>query len=149
MKYLFILMTAAFLVACHGRAKGKAKEAVNKTGEVVAKAGSEFVDGASKGIEESFRNEVVFSGELTRAGLRAGRISINSSDSATDDLLRVYFMFDKAIDRKITIKVFDGNGQEYGRASRQVKGQEGEAGYTDFVFDKRTNIDGKGKITFE
>jgi len=30
-----------------------------------------------------------------------------------------------------------------------IKAQKGEAKYFDFVFDQRTNIDGKGVITFE
>ena len=30
-----------------------------------------------------------------------------------------------------------------------IKGNKGEAKYFEFEFDKRTNIDGKGKITFE
>jgi len=38
---------------------------------------------------------------------------------------------------------------EYGRVSKTVTGITGEGKYFDFVFDKRTNIDGRGKISFE
>ncbi|MET0394885.1 MAG: hypothetical protein ABW019_17205 [Chitinophagaceae bacterium] len=148
MKYLFILLSFVFLLSCD-RARQKAKHAVNKTGEVVAEAGSEFADGISKGVEKSFSNELVISGELTGAGLKAGKVSIVGTDSTTDNVLRVYLIFDNAIDRTVTVKVFDRKGQEYGRVAQPVHGRKGEAVYTDFVFDRRTNIDGKGKITFE
>ena len=148
MKYLFILFPLVCLCSCD-QARQKAKHAVNKTGEVVAEAGSEFADGVSKGVEKSFSNDLVFSGELTRAGLKAGKISIVSTDSTTDNVLRAYLIFDNAIDRTVTVKVLDPKGQEYGRVVQRVHGAKGETGYTDFVFDRRTNIDGKGKIIFE
>ena len=47
MKYLFIIL--AFTFSSCNWAKQKTKETVNKTGEVVAKTGSEFVNGVSKG----------------------------------------------------------------------------------------------------
>ena len=46
MKYLLIILALTF-ASCNW-AKQKTKETVNKTGEVVAKAGSEFVNGVSK-----------------------------------------------------------------------------------------------------
>jgi hypothetical protein len=45
--------------------------------------------------------------------------------------------------------VISEDGQEYGRVTQHVKGNKGDAGFTDFVFDKRTNIDGRGKLLFE
>lgn len=148
MKYLFILFTIVSMASCHGIHK-KAKEAVNKTGEVVAEAGSEFADGVTKGVEKIFSNELVFSDELKKAGLKAGRVSINSTDSTTDNVLRAYLIFDGDIDRSVTVKVFDRKGEEYGRVVQPLQGRKGEARYADFVFDKRTNIDSRGKITFE
>lgn len=149
MKYLLILPALFLLIACNTSVRQKTKDAVNKTGEVVAEAGSEFVDGVSKGIRNSFSNELVFSEDLRKAGVKAGRVSITSSDSATDNVLRVYLIFDQPVSRNIMVKVFDENGQEYGRAVQAVQAQKDEAKYIDFVFDRRTNIDGKGKITFE
>ncbi|HEU4554857.1 MAG TPA: hypothetical protein VFS25_18555 [Chitinophaga sp.] len=148
MKQLLILLTATVLCSCNW-AKQKAKSTVNKTGEVVAKAGAEFADGVAKGVEKTFRNEVVFSGGLKEAGLSAGKMTITSADSATDNVLTAYLIFDKDIDRQITVKVFNEEGKEYGRVRQTVQAQKGDAKYIDFVFDKRTNIDGKGKVVFE
>ncbi len=40
-------------------------------------------------------------------------------------------------------------GLEYGRTNQFITAKAGEAKYVDFIFDKRTNIDGKGTISFE
>jgi hypothetical protein len=147
MKYVCL----AFLVlfgACNW-AKHKAKETVNKTGEVVAQTGSEFVNGVSKGIEKTFANEGKLSEQLIAAGLKPGKMTTHGSDSTTDNVLTAYLIFEKDFNQQVTAKVFDERGQEYGRSTLLVKAQKGEAKYFDFIFDQRTNIDGKGVITFE
>jgi hypothetical protein len=148
MKYLFILLTPLIFASCDW-AKDKVKKTAHKSGEIIAETGSEFADGASNGIENTFSNDVVISEELKKGGLKTGKITVHGTDSSTDNIITAYLIFDNAIDRNISVKVFDGNGQEYGRAMMAVKGQKNEAKYVDFVFDKRTNINSKGKITFE
>ena len=63
MKYLIILSTTLFFASCNW-AKQKTKDTINKTGEVVAKTGSEFADGVQKGVEKTFENEVAISADL-------------------------------------------------------------------------------------
>jgi hypothetical protein len=147
MKYLLIILTVTF-VSCNW-AKQKTKETVNKTGEVVAKTGSEFVNGVSKGIEKTFQNDVLFSDQLKKQGLKTGKIIIHGTDSTTDNILTTYLIFDNNVDQDITIKIFSDEGQEYGRVTQHITGQKNEAKYVDFIFDKRINIDGKGKLVFE
>lgn len=67
MKYIILLLTVS-LCSCNW-AKEKTKDTVNKTGEVVAKAGSEFADGVAKGVEKTFQNKVVVSDKLAKQGL--------------------------------------------------------------------------------
>ena len=148
MKYLFILATTVLFASCNW-AKEKVKDTANKSGEIIAETGSEFADGATRGIDNTFRNDVVVSEDLKRSGLKTGKITVRGTDSSTDNILTAYLIFDNAIDRNMSVKVFDGNGQEYGRAMTAVKGEKNEAKYVDFVFDKRTNINSKGKIIFE
>ena len=148
MKHFVILAMIIALASCN-RLKQKGKEAVNKTGEVVAKTGSEFVDGVSKGIEKSFSNEIILSETLKTNGIKTGKIIIRSTDSTTDNIISAYLIFEKDFDQKIWVKVFDESGLEYGRTTQIVTAKANEAKYFDFVFDKRTNIDGKGKISFE
>ena len=147
MKYILIILTLT-ICSCNW-AKQKTKETVNKTGEVAGKAGSEFVDGVSKGVENTFRNEVVISDALKDKGIETGRISIHSTDSSSDNVLTTYLIFNKDFEQEIKVKVMNELGQEYGRQAQNIKGKAGEAKYIDFVFDKRTNLDGKSKISFE
>jgi len=147
MKYTILLCSAFLLASCSW--KEKAKQAVNKTGEIAARAGSELADGMAKGVEKTFQNEVDIAPELQKAGLSHGKISINSSDGTDDNIISAYLIFGDKFDKTVMVRVFDENGQEYGRASNQVSGLKGEAKYIDFVFDKRTHIAGRGKLSFE
>ncbi len=143
-----LLLLALFSISCNW-AKEKAKETVNKTGEIVAKTGSEFVNGVDKGVQKTFSNQLELSDALIKAGVKTGRINISSSDSATDNIISAYLMFENDFNQKIIAKVVDENNLEYGRANQMVTGKKGEGKYFDFTFDKRTNIDSKGKIIFE
>lgn len=147
MRY-FIILLVLTTVSCDW-AKQKTKQSVNKTGEVVGKAGSEFVNGVAKGVEKTFDSQIEISSDLKAHGLKTGKVLISSSDSATDNILTPYFIFDGNIDQPVTIKVISEDGLEYGRVTQQLTGKKGEAHYVDFVFEKRTNIDGRSKITVE
>jgi hypothetical protein len=147
MKYLFLLLMVS-LLSCNW-AKTKAKDTVNEAGQVAGKAGSEFVNGVAKGIEKTFQNEVVLSDDLKMKGVKTGKIIIHGSDSTDNNILSVYFIFDKDFNQSITIKVISNEGQEYGRLTQVVTGRQGEAKYLDYIFDKRTNIDGRGKLQIE
>lgn len=148
MKYTLLFLTIGLFFSCDW-AKRKTKETVNKGGEIVARTGSEFVDGMSKGIDGTFMNAVELSKELIKEGLETGKIIVSSTDSSTDNILSVYFIFNKDLSRNITVKVFDEKKQEYGRVTKLISGKQHDAKYIDFTFDKRTNIDGKGKLTFQ
>lgn len=130
-------------------AKDKTKKAVNKTGEIVGKTGSEFGDGIYKGVKKTFDNDVKISDQLKVKGLEIGEVLINSSDSATDNVLTAYIIFNENIDQDITIKIFAENGKEYGRLKEKLKGEKGNAKHFDFTFDKHVNIGTKGNITIE
>ena len=150
MKIIKILSISLLVIAASCNwAKDKSKNAANKTGEVVAKTGSEFVDGVSKGIEKTFSNEVVISDNLKTNGLKTGKLIITSTDSTTDNILSAYLIFEKDFNKQLMIKVFDEQGLEYGRVNQLISAKAGEAKYVDFIFDKRANIDSKGKISFE
>ncbi len=51
MKHILLILAIGLLFSCDW-AQQKTKETVNKGGEIVAKTGSEFVYGISKGIEK-------------------------------------------------------------------------------------------------
>ena len=147
---LSMIMTVFILIfsSCDW-AKDKTKKAVNKTGEIVGKTGSEFGDGIYKGVKKTFDNDVKISDKLKRKGLEFGEVLINSSDSATDNVLTAYIIFNDNFDQEITLKIFAENGKEYGRLRDKLKGEKGNAKHFDFTFDKHVNIGAKGNITIE
>ena len=148
-RIVLLALPATLIVSSCGQLKEKTKETANKAAETAAKAGSEVVDGASKGIEKAFSNELVVSPALKEKGLQVGKTSTRSSANGTDDIITAYLIFNNDLKQIITVKVFTADGTEYGRTSIEVAGAKGEAKYVDFTFDPRTNIDGRGKITFE
>lgn len=145
-----ILLAAAMLAfASCNSFKEKSKHTINKAGEVVGNAGSEFADGMRKGVEKTFSNPIELSPALIAKGLQTGKIIVSSSDSGTDNVVSAYVIFNGDIDQSVTMKLFSDDRQEFGRVTQTIKGTKGEARYIDFTFDKRTNIDSKGKITVE
>jgi hypothetical protein len=148
MQLVALILAVSLLVSCNSF-KEKSKNTINKAGEVVGKAGSEFADGMKKGVEKTFANPVELSADLKAKGLQTGKIIINGTDSTTDNIVSAYFIFNGDMNQAVTMKLFNDAGQEFGRVSQPVKAAKGEARYIDFIFDKRTNIDGKGKIILE
>ncbi|HAI83387.1 MAG TPA: hypothetical protein DCL43_06950 [Chitinophagaceae bacterium] len=148
MKYLLLSCIALSLLSCETVSE-KAKSTVNKTGEVVAKTSSEFVEGVSKGVAESLQPSVEIDSALTAAGIGMGKILVASSNDASDNILSVYFVFEKNVKRTITVKLFDGSGVEFRRQTVALKGAPNEAYYVDIVFDKRVNIDAKTKVSIK
>jgi len=103
----------------------------------------------SKGVEKTFQSEVKISEAIKNQQVSVGKILITSSAGAADNILSAYLIFDKDFDTTITAKVFTEKGQEYGRVTQRVAAKQNEARYVDFVFDTRTNIDGRGVVSFE
>ena len=147
---VFVLF-AVLILTCSSCdwAKDKTKKAINKTGEIVGKTGSEFGDGVYKGIKKTFDKEVKIAEPLKAKGLELGEVLINSSDSATDNVLTAYMIFNDNFDQEIRIKIFTEDGKEYGRLKVNVKGEKDEAKYVDFIFDKQVNIGAKSNILLE
>lgn len=146
--FIPVLVLTLTLSSCNWT-KEKTKKAINRTGEVVGKTGSEFGDGIYKGVKKTFENDVKISDELKMKGLEIGEVLINSSDYATDNVLTIYMIFNNDFDQEVTIKIYAENGKEYGRLKEKLKGEKDEAKHIDFTFDKHVNIGLKGSITIE
>ena len=137
------------IIACDGL-KQKTKESINKGGEAVGKTATEFIEGVTEGVDKTLQCELSLSAGLLEKGLQTGKFSVeNDSTGGKNNLLVLYIIFNKDFNSMIVSKVFDKNGLEIGRAKLSVKGQAGDAGYYDFVFDKRTYIESRSKIIFE
>ena len=139
-----------FLFSSCDRVKSGAKNTINKGGEVVGKTATEFIEGVSEGIDETLDCKISLSEDLKKKGIKTGKFAINNDSlNGINNMLTVYLIFDNDFNGTITAKAFDKNGLEIGRKKMEAESNAGEAGYCDFVFDKRTQIEVRSKIILE
>jgi len=151
MKKIFaILFISVFVLASCDKMKNKAKDTINKSGEVVGSSATEFVKGVSKGVDKSLKCSLVFSDSLKVKGLDAGDFSItNSGRGEGNNRLLIYLIFEKEFTQTLNAKAFNKEGKEIGRANLTISAKKDEAGYYNFDFDKETVIDAKSKIVID
>lgn len=144
-----IAVIALPLVSCNNMAN-KTKETINKGGETVGKTATEFFEGVSEGVDQTLQNEVSLSDQLKTIGLSTGKYSISSDkQGGVGNVFTIYIIFEQDFNKEILVKAYDKNDLEIGRSRVEVIGKAGDAGYFDFVFDKRTRIISRSKLTLE
>jgi hypothetical protein len=146
--FLVAITTIATVSSCN-RAKEKAKETANYAGTVIGRGSSEFVEGVAEGVSHSFECSLELSKMLQSKGLKAGKFKITTDSSGQENVVSVYLIFDKDYKGQVSAKIFDSKRQEYGRTTATIAGVSGKAGYVDFVFDQRTDIERKSRILLE
>lgn len=124
-----------------------ATSTAKEVGQQVGEKSTQFVGGVKDGIDRAYGCTVELSPGLKAQGLEMGKFVI-SKDSGSDanNKLSVYLIANKQTDIVITAQVYDAAGKEYGRVTTILKWHAAEAHYVDFVFDKRTDIEGRSKI---
>lgn len=150
MKKLSILTILLFTFLACDKVKEKTKQTINEGGEVVGKTATEFVEGVSEGIDKTLECKIELQPSVSSLGLKTGTFAIKSDSSAgKNNLLTIYFIFDKDFKKEVLVKAFDKSGLEVGRAKQMIIAKAGDAKYFDFKFDTRTYIEAKSKITIE
>jgi hypothetical protein len=143
------LLTIILTSSCY-HVEEKAKTVINKTGEVVGKSATEFIEGVTEGVDKTLQCEIVLSQTLKSKGIQAGKFAINNDSSGgRNNILTLYMIFDQDFKGNVSAKVFDKSGVECGRTLSYIEGVAGNAKYVDFNFDKRTRIGIKSHITIE
>ncbi len=123
-------------------------EKLADAGQTVGKSAATIAKSVKSGIEQATKIKIDLSENLKNRGLSTGKITLGSK-GGRHNVLNVYLIFDKRINRSVTMKVMDAEGLELGRTKVLVKGEPGDAKFIDFVFDTRTNIDRDNKIVME
>lgn len=144
---IIISIISISLFSCNG-VKQEAKDAINKSGEIIGESSSEFIDGVSKGIDKKFKCEF----ELDSAkfsGIETGKYEILESVGADDNILSLYLIFNKSVSDSAIVKVYDQENLEYGRAKVFISGVKDDAHYIDIQFDDRVSLESISKFTFE
>jgi hypothetical protein len=124
-------------------------ERLEGASEKVGTSAAKVVSGLKSGIEKVAKINIELSEALKTKGLSLGKSKLESKNGGRHNMLNVYLIFDKKMNRNITMKAFNKQNEEIGRTKLLVTGEAGEAKYVDFIFDKRTNIDRDYKIVLE
>ena len=152
MNYLikfFILSLTFFSILSCNSIQDKARNTINKTGEIAGSGTAEFVKGIKEGIDKTLQCKVETDQRLSNKGVRTGKFYISHDTNGTSNVLTVYVIFDRDYKDHLTATVFDRNNQEYGRATLNLEKHAGEASFLDFIFDKRTEIESKSLFTIK
>ena len=147
MKLLFILLSTLTLSVSCDQVKEKTRETINKSGEIVGETSTEFLHGVKKGVDNTLNCKLEIGENLKDAGIETGKFSINSKASSNNNLLTVYLIFNKNFNKEVTVKATDKSGVEIGRTKLKINEKSGYAGYYDFEFDTRTDIESKSILS--
>ena len=145
---ILILLIALSLFSCN-RIANKTKEGLNKGGEIVGESATEFFDGVSEGVDKTLECKIILSDNLLKNGLKTGVYTIDSQNHSNNNKLTLYFIFETALNAEIIAKAYNKSGLEIGRAQTTVKGQKGDAGYFEFLFNQQTDIGFRNTITID
>ena len=143
-----IVLLSLMIISCN-RIKEGAKHTVNKGGEAVGETATEFFEGVSEGVDKTLECEITLSPALVKRGLSLGKTSIEDSPGGKNNQLILYIIFDHNFNDTLMARVYDKKGLEIGRTRLAVSGKANDAGYFDFIFDKRTYIEVRSKIVIE
>ena len=122
---------------------------LSSSSEKIGQTAGDVVKGIESGVKKARAVNVTYTESLTNKGISNGKVTLKNDKEGTDNLVSIYLIFSKKFKGKITAKAYDNEGLEMGRSLIKAEVDGGEAGFYDFHFDKRTNIDRDGRIVLE
>ena len=137
---LSIIALSIMLLSC---------DKLSNTTEKIGETAGSMVKGIETGVKKARAINLSYTESLTEKGISNGKVTLKNDKEGTDNLVSVYLIFSKKFKGKITAKAYDNEGLEMGRSLIKVEADGGDAGFYDFHFDKRTNIDRDGRIVLE
>jgi hypothetical protein len=143
MKKPFLLITLAFSVIF------SSCDRLSNSSEKLGETAGDVVKGLESGVKKARTINVTYTETLIEKGITNGKVTLRNDTEGTDNLLSVYLIFSKNFKGKVIAKAYDNQGLEMGRSTTKIDAKDGDAGFYDFHFDKRTNIDRDGKIILE
>ena len=144
--YIFCLGLSIGALGCR---TDSGNEKLANASKNVGQSAAKVVSGLKTGIEKVAKINIELSENLKTRGLSLGKIKLDSKNGGRHNMLNVYVIFDKKINKNVTVKVYNNQNEEIGRTKSLITGDAGDAKYFDFIFDKRTNIDRDFKIVME
>jgi len=160
MKKAFVGLLSVILVVSCQHIEDKANKAIDSGAQAVGnaidsgaqavgKTATDVVNNIDIGITKSSKVDIRLSEDLKKSGLSSGKYYVRKDDEGNENVLSVYLISDKNIERQLSAKLFDKNEVEMGRAKLMLKQAKGDAGYHDFVFDPKISFEYQSKLVIE
>ena len=138
-----LILCISILASC-GWLEDKAKDTAKAGGEMAGEVAGEFFEGVHDGVEEVTTPVMELHEDLESAGIEIGEVRV--APTTTKNKLQVYIITHRAIDREVRFVARNSEGKEIGRSTVSIKGNAGDAGYHDVVFDERTHLETSSSV---
>ncbi|MGD1844537.1 MAG: hypothetical protein ACFB10_04010 [Salibacteraceae bacterium] len=118
----------------------KTDGAVEMSGELIGEGFGKFVNGLSKGLDNTVDAvKVAPHDDLIEKGLKFQVAESYNGEQWNDNLLVVYVIYEKDFAGTLQMKLYNHQNQEIGRTKIWVENGAGEAEYLEFQFNKYTD----------
>lgn len=141
-------MAAIALSSCE-KVKEKAGQTIDSGAQAVGKTATDIVNNIDKGITDGAAVEIRLSDDLKKVGMSVGKYYAQDDTMGNHNILSIYIITEKDLDRELHAKLFDKKGLEMGRTTVKISQKKGQATYYDFVFDVKADIENQSKLTID
>ena len=127
------------LISC-GQLKKTSSKTDSDTTTTAEESTSSFMDGMSEGIYDKFTCIIEHEENEKFSSVNFGEYKLASSDSAKNNILSVYTIFNETVDTVVDVTVFDIEEKEYATTSFKMEGSLLDPKYVDIIFPKEVEI---------
>jgi|SRR5690606_21488843 len=147
-KIVLALAVLAALFSCDTVVE-KTGNVIDSGSQAVGKTATDIVNNIDKGISKGAAINIELSQDLTKKGVAFGKYYVRSGVENNSNVLSLYLITDDNFNGSLKAKLYDKKGVEMGRTSLKVTQKKGDAGYWDFTFDPKADIENQSKLTIE
>jgi hypothetical protein len=158
---MMIILTGSFF-GCHKKTeeeKGKSfvekkvdyvkgigeglKEKGSVAGESLSEGVTKSIKGVGQGVENALAIDIRLAQDLQKSGIKATNAQLMEKQTDTGKEINgmsVYIVCGNGLSGKLLLKAIDKRNNEIGRTNAKVSFEANDAGFVDFIFDKRVAL---------
>ena len=141
----FLMLT---LIGC-GQLKKTSSQTDSDTTSTAEESTSSFMDGMSEGIYDKFTCTITYDDNDKFSSVSFGEYKLSSSDSAQNNILSVYTIFNETVDTTVNVTVFDIEGTEYATTTFKLSGSLLDPKNVDIIFPNEVEISQQSTFKLE
>ncbi len=141
----FLMLT---LIGC-GQLKKTSSQTDSDTTSTAEESTSSFMDGMSEGIYDKFTCTIAYDDNDKFSSVSFGEYKLSSSDSAQNNILSVYTIFNETVDTTVHVTVFDIEETEYATTTFKLSGSLLDPKNVDIIFPNEVEISQQSTFKLE